>query len=327
MHNTDTSPRDKQQWVITDEHVDERLDRFLVTVMPGTSRTTVQQIITHGSVLINNQTSKSGYMLRLHDKVEIPQGALPVAEKAHELKPLAVDVDVVYEDGDLLVINKAAGMVVHPAPGHFEDTLVNALLTRYPELQDIEDDSRPGIVHRLDRDTSGLLLVARNARSQTVLAEQMKEHKITKRYLALVEGLVELDKGSIDAPIGRNPRRRQQMTITTVDGREARTHFRVLQRYTRHTLLLLELETGRTHQIRVHLQAIGHPVVGDAVYGPGNLRRGIKLKRQFLHAYQLELMHPITGVPLKFEVALPEDLQGSIVGIACMGRASPTHSY
>jgi 23S rRNA pseudouridine1911/1915/1917 synthase len=176
--------------------------------------------------------------------------------------------------------------VVHPAPGHFEDTLVNALLTRYPELQDIEDDSRPGIVHRLDRDTSGLLLVARNARSQTVLAEQMKEHKITKRYLALVEGLVELDKGSIDAPIGRNPRRRQQMTITTVDGREARTHFRVLQRYTRHTLLLLELETGRTHQIRVHLQAIGHPVVGDAVYGPGNLRRGIKLK-----------------------VALPEDLQ------------------
>jgi 23S rRNA pseudouridine1911/1915/1917 synthase len=309
MHNPDTSSLDKQQWIINDEHADERLDRFLVAVLPGTSRTAVQQIIIHGSVLVNGQTSKPGHVLRLDDNVAIPREALPEVGNIHVLKALSVELDIVYEDADLLVINKAAGMVVHPAPGHYDDTLVNALLARYPELQDIESDERPGIVHRLDRDTSGLILVARNARCQAALLEQMKEHKITKRYLALVEGIVSLDKGSIDAPIGRNPRRRQQMTITTIDSREARTHFRVLQRFERHTLLLLELETGRTHQIRVHLQAIKHPVVGDATYGPGNVRRGITLKRQFLHAYQLELAHPITGEPLKFEAPLPADLQ------------------
>ncbi len=309
MHNPDTSSLDKQQWMISDEHADERLDRFLVTALPSTSRTAVQQMIIHGSVLVNGQTSKPGHMLRLDDRVEISQESLAAAGKVHVLKASSVELDIVYKDADLLVINKAAGMVVHPAPGHYDDTLVNALLAHYPELQDIESDERPGIVHRLDRDTSGLILVARNARSQAALLAQMKEHKITKRYLALVEGIVSLDKGSIDAPIGRNPRRRQQMTITTIDSREARTHFRVLQRFERHTLLLLELETGRTHQIRVHLQAIKHPVVGDTTYGPGNVRRGIALKRQFLHAYQLELAHPITGEPLKFEAPLPGDLQ------------------
>jgi 23S rRNA pseudouridine1911/1915/1917 synthase len=309
MHNPDISSPDTQQWIINEEHVDERLDRFLVAILSGISRTTMQQIIARGSVLVNGHTSKAGHILKLGDKVEIPQESVPKVGKGRELKASSAELDIVYEDADLLVINKAAGMVVHPAPGHYDDTLVNALLAYYPELQDIESDERPGIVHRLDRDTSGLILVARNTRSQAALAEQMLDHKITKRYLALVEGVVSLDKGSIDAPIGRNPRNRQQMIITTIDSREARTHFRVLQRFDRHTLLLLELETGRTHQIRVHLQAIKHPVVGDATYGPGNARRGITLKRQFLHAYQLELMHPISGAPLKFEAPLPQDLQ------------------
>ena len=200
-------------------------------------------------------------------------------------------------------------MVVHPAPGHADDTLVNALVAHYPELQAVEGNLRPGIVHRLDRDTSGLLIVAKNVHIQAALIEQMKRHEIEKRYLALVEGNVSLDRGSIDAPIGRDPRHRQQMTITTVDSREARTHFRVLERFARHTLLLVQLETGRTHQIRVHLKAIGHPVVGDPVYGSGRMSGNIALQRQFLHAYQLRLMHPSTGKALEVEAPLPSDLQ------------------
>src|SRR6266700_3655486 len=236
MHNPDTSSLDKQQWMISDEHADERLDRFLVTALPSTSRTAVQQMIIHGSVLVNGQTSKPGHMLRLDDRVEISQESLAAAGNIHVLKALSVELDIVYEDADLLVINKAAGMVVHPAPGHYDDTLVNALLARYPALRDVEGDMRPGIVHRLDRDTSGLLMVAKDVRTQAALVEQMKQRVVVKRYLALVEGDVSLEKGSIEAPIGRDPRHRQQMAITTVESRDARTHFRVLKRYAHHTL-------------------------------------------------------------------------------------------
>jgi 23S rRNA pseudouridine1911/1915/1917 synthase len=189
---------------------------------------------------------------------------------------------------------------------------VNALLARYPDLKEVEsdqDDLRPGIVHRLDKDTSGLILIAKNARTQVALIEQMKQHKIIKRYLALVEGNMALDQGSIDAPIGRDPRHRQQMAITSTGSREARTHFRVLQRFPQHTLLLLQLETGRTHQIRVHLKAIGHPVVGDPVYGSTSTRKKVSLQRQFLHAYQLVFIHPTTGEVLELEAPLPLDLQ------------------
>ncbi len=227
-------------------------------------------------------------------------------------KAQSLPLDIVYEDEDLLIVNKVAGMVVHPAPGHSDDTLVNALLARYPALQEdmaLQEDIRPGIVHRLDKDTSGLLMVAKNKHTQAALIEQMKHHQVVKRYLALVEGMVALDKGSIDAPIGRDLRHRQQMAITATEGREARTHFRVLQRFMRHTLLLLQLETGRTHQIRVHLQAIGHPVVGDVVYGSGKMPQGIHLQRQFLHTYQLSFKHPSTGAMVEFEAPLPLDLQ------------------
>ncbi len=285
----------------------QRLDRYLASVLDGMSRTKVQQLIAEEAILVNGSPSKPGYALRTGDEIQL--FSLKRNNRAGTVKPRQFPLDVVYEDRDLLVVNKAAGMVVHPAAGHHDDTLVNALLTRYPDMQKDGADQRPGIIHRLDKDTSGLIIIAKNAATQAALMEQMKHHEIVKRYLALVEGVVALDQGSIDAPIGRNPRHRQQMAITAKGSREARTHFRILERFTRHTLLLLELETGRTHQIRVHLKAIGHPVAGDPIYGSRSGTRGLTLKRQFLHAYQIKFIHPITGATLELEAALPDDLQ------------------
>lgn len=297
---------DMQTHSIQEDEAGQRLDRFIVSILPNISRSTVQTMITEGLVLLNGHASKPGYMLRIGDRVKISE--LRPKQLPSKAQPLDLPLDIIYEDQDLLVVNKPTGLVVHPAPGHAEDTLVNALVARYPSLQSVEDDLRPGIVHRLDKDTSGLIIIAKNTQTQTALLDQMKEHEIIKRYLALVEGVVSLDQGSIDAPIGRNPRHRQQMAIMAAGSREAITHFRVLQRFNRHTLLLLQLETGRTHQIRVHLKAIGHPVVGDPVYGSGNVRGNQGLKRQFLHAYQLVFKHPRTGVLLELEAPLPNDL-------------------
>jgi 23S rRNA pseudouridine1911/1915/1917 synthase len=306
---SETTSKERQTWNVQPEQVGQRLDRYLVPLLGNLSRTTIQHLIDDASVLVNGRTSKPGYVLRDADAVQVIQTLPSLSQK---VSAQALPLDIIYEDEDLLIVNKAAGMVVHPAPGHSDDTLVNALLARYPAMQEdmeLEDDVRPGIVHRLDKDTSGLLIVAKNKQTQAALIEQMKQHEVVKRYQALVEGLVALDKGSIDAPIGRDMRHRQQMTITALEGREALTHFRVLQRFARHTLLLLQLETGRTHQIRVHLQAIGHPVVGDTVYGSGRLLHGVHLERQFLHAFQLSFKHPTTGAMLEFEAPLPHDLQ------------------
>ncbi len=308
MYNLNQTPSsESQRWTVQPEQVGTRLDRYLTSTLSNLSRTASQQLVTEGAVLVNGRPSKSGYNLRENDEVSILRVVSSVAQK--ELVPQTIPLDIVYEDADLLVINKAAGMVVHPAAGHQDDTLVNALLAYYPELQSNEEDMRPGIVHRLDRDTSGLIIVAKNLHTQAALIDLMKLHKVEKRYIALVEGIVSLDKGSIDAPIGRDPRHRQQMAITVVEGREARTHFKVLERFARHTLLLLQLETGRTHQIRVHLKAIGHPVVGDEVYSSGNIKQNRKLQRQFLHAYQLRFIHPSTGKVIELEAPLPLDLQ------------------
>jgi 23S rRNA pseudouridine1911/1915/1917 synthase len=308
MHNPDSSSADsKRTWKIQPEEAGQRLDRYLVSILQNLSRTAVQQMITGGEILVNGVVSKPGYMLRNGDEVRALRSR-PESQQGI-IQPSRRPLDIVYEDPDLLVVNKAAGVVVHPAPGHHDDTLVNALLAYYPDLKEVGTELRPGIVHRLDKDTSGLVIVAKNTRTQAALMEQMRRHKIVKRYLALVEGVVALDSGSIDAPIGRDIRHRQQMAITTVRSREARTHFRVLERFSRHTLLLLQLETGRTHQIRVHLKAIGHPVAGDPVYGTGSTIRGVELDRQFLHAYQLKFTHPITSVPVELEAPLPNDLR------------------
>ncbi len=289
----------------------QRLDRYLASMLEGISRTRAQELIADGAVQVNGSSSKASYVLRAGDTVQV-SGTLHKPEVS-TLKPLHQPLDIVYEDDDLLVVNKAAGMVVHPAAGHADDTLVNALLAYCPALRGMGEgagEQRAGIVHRLDKDTSGLIMVAKNMRTQAALREQMKRHEVVKRYLALVEGNVELDQGSIDAPIGRDRRNRQQMAITAVDSREARTHFRVLQRFPHgHTLLLLQLETGRTHQIRVHLKAIGHPVVGDSVYGSGSRQQGFTLNRQFLHASQLKFTHPTTKVLLELEAPLPDDLR------------------
>ena len=307
MHNPETSSSHQiYRWHITGEHVGLRLDRFLVSMLDTISRTTIQQLISNGDVLVNGRSSKSGYTLREGDEIHVQQ--LTLRQSTSDPIPQSLPLDIVYEDDDLWVVNKQAGMVVHPAPGHSHDTLVNALLAYYPDLQDVEGE-RPGIVHRLDRDTSGLIIVAKNLRTQSALIEQMKRHEIIKRYLALVEGVVSLDHGSIDAPIGRDPRNRQKMAIMATGSRDAVTHFRVLERFHRHTLLLLQLETGRTHQIRVHLQAIGHPVFGDPTYGSGHAHATILLHRQFLHAYQLIFTHPATGQLLELEVPLPSDLE------------------
>jgi 23S rRNA pseudouridine1911/1915/1917 synthase len=287
----------------------QRLDRYLTSTLDDISRTGVQQLIAGGSVFVNGRPGKASYALRVDDTVQVSRVSPPGSQSSN-LQPLSYTLDIVYEDPDLLVVNKAAGMVVHPAPGHTADTLVNALLAYRPELRDVGGEQRPGIIHRLDKDTSGLIIVAKNTRTLAALTEQMQRHEVVKRYLALVVGSMPLDQGSIDAPIGRDPRHRQQMAITAVGSREARTHFRVLQRFPHgHSLLLLQLETGRTHQIRVHLKAIGHPIVGDPVYGPGRKGQGLTLKRPFLHAYQLQFTHPITNVVQELEAPLPADLQ------------------
>jgi 23S rRNA pseudouridine1911/1915/1917 synthase len=306
MFNPDVTIRDDAHtYTIGEGEAGQRIDRYIASLLGNVSRTSVQQLIVDGGVLVNGHTSKPGYLLRVGDEVCIVQSTLKSTGNA---KPRMLPLDIVYEDEDLLVVNKAAGMVVHPSPGHVDDTLVNAVLAHYPGLQHVES-LRPGIVHRLDRDTSGLIIVAKNARTQSALIGQMKRHEIVKRYLALVEGVVSIDDGSIDAPIGRDPRHRQQMAVTATGSREARTHFCVLERFQRHTLLLLQLETGRTHQIRVHLKAISHPVVGDPVYGSGNTRGYLSLNRQFLHAFQLTFTHPATGKVLELQAPLPEDLK------------------
>ena len=304
MHNLNTAQ--SHTWNISEELIGMRLDRFLVSRLEAVSRTTIQHMISSEEVLVNDKASKPGYALRLGDEIRIMSVAPKVTSGSAIPQPLPLDI--VYEDADLVVVNKQAGMVVHPSYGHTDDTLLNALLAYYPLLQEEGEGERPGIVHRLDRDTSGLIIVAKNLRTQAALIEQMKRHEITKRYLALVEGNVSLDHGSIDAPIGRDPRNRQKMAITATGSRNAITHFRVLERFARHTLLLVHLETGRTHQIRVHLQAIGHPVVGDPVYGSGHAHPNIQLQRQFLHAFQLRFTHPVTGELLELEAPLPPDL-------------------
>ena len=292
---------------IQEDEAGIRLDRYLTTKLSDNSRTAIQQLIEAGEVLVNGHTSKPGYSLKMGDQVSAHSPGLH--DKATSITPRLLPLDIIYEDEDMLVVNKAAGMVVHPAPGHHDDTLLNALAAYCPDIVKQDSGLRPGIIHRLDKETSGLIIIAKNAAVHSILAGQMNRHEIVKRYLALVEGVVALDQGSIDAPIGRNLRDRQKMAITAVRSKEARTHFRVLERFNEHTLLLLELETGRTHQIRVHLKAIGHPIVGDPVYGSGKSNRGFILKRQFLHAYQLKFTHPTTGEVVNFEAPLPEDLQ------------------
>jgi 23S rRNA pseudouridine1911/1915/1917 synthase len=294
----------------------QRLDHALAVALPGTSRTRVRAAIEAERVHINGKPAKASLRLEEGMRIDVlPAAALPdrqldqtLKRNSSSLSRPSVPLRVVYEDDDLLVVDKPAGMVVHSAPGHEGVTLVDEVREHVGELW-TADDSRPGIVHRLDKDTSGLLVVAKNPATHAALADQMKARTTVKRYLALVEGRMTVPEGVIDASIGRDPRNRQRMAVVRAGspgGREARTRFRTL-RYTRgRTLLEVQLETGRTHQIRVHLAAIHHPVVGDGTYGQSALLP--QPPRQFLHAAHLEFVHPSSHEWVAFDSPLPPDL-------------------
>ncbi len=293
----------------------ERLDRYLAAHL-DVSRSRLEQLITSGQVTVNGRVEKKRYQAKSGDTIRV---AVPPPEPSSAL-PEAIPLDIVYEDEDLLVVNKPAGLVVHPAPGHRSGTLVNALLHQVSDLSGIGGVLRPGIVHRLDRDTSGLMIVAKNDDAHRRLSAALKQRRIRRRYLVAAWGHLAEDAMTVDAPIGRHPGERKRMAVVE-EGRRAVTHFRRLQRWRAADLLTAELETGRTHQIRVHLLQLGHPVVGDAVYGVGRERgfsgpeRGWaaslarRTTRQFLHAAYLDFAHPRTGAELAFEAPLPPDLQ------------------
>jgi 23S rRNA pseudouridine1911/1915/1917 synthase len=301
----------------TREHAGERLDRFLAEQLPELTRSQVKRLIDDGQVSICGTAIKAGLKLRGDETVRIflpePEPVAAVAE--------AIPLTVLYEDSHLIVIDKPAHMVVHPAPGHRDGTLVNALLHHCRDLSGIGGMLRPGIVHRLDKDTSGVMVATKDDRTHQQLARQFKAHTIRRCYRALVYGLVQGQQGTIDQAIGRHPAQRLKMSSSTRCGRRAVTHWRVLRRYDRDRLTLLDLtlETGRTHQIRVHLAEMNLPVVGDPLYGSTRLAKGLAdprlrklvehLDRQFLHAWQLGFMHPESGAELEFRAAMPEELQ------------------
>jgi 23S rRNA pseudouridine1911/1915/1917 synthase len=303
------------------EAAGRRLDHWLAGQPPQLSRSQVQRLMDRGLVMINGRLGRPSSRLQAGDLIEM---TVPPPEEIG-LEPEPIPLDIVYEDDDLLVVNKSAGLVVHPAAGHRRGTLVNALLDHCPDIPGIGGCLRPGIVHRLDKDTSGLLLVSKTDLAHQGLAAQLKTRLIKRRYLALVHGEVRPDRGLIDAPLGRDPRDRKRIAVVD-GGREARTHYRVRERLPGYTLLDVELETGRTHQIRVHLAYAGHPVAGDPVYGrrrrrttqapaspgrlqpdghPGGRRLPLNLPGQALHAYRIAFTHPRTGQPLAFEAPLP----------------------
>ena len=279
----------------------ERADAFLARSVEGLTRSAAQRLLEEGAVTRNGRPLKKNDKTTPGDRLEI---TLPAPEPV-DVVPQNIPLDVVYEDGDVIVVNKPVGMVVHPAPGHPDGTLVNALLYHCgTSLSGINRALRPGIVHRIDRDTSGLIIAAKNDRAHVALAEQLQDHSLARVYEAVVHGNFREDEGIVDAPIGRHPIDRKKMTIDRKDGRRAVTHWTVLGRYNGFTHIQCRLETGRTHQIRVHMASMGHPLLGDTVYGSKKPHPG--LAGQCLHAQKLRFVHPATGLPVELECPLPQ---------------------
>ncbi len=289
-----------KQFFASENDAGERLDASAAK-RAGLSRQYVKKLIDAGDVKVNGKTVKASYKLKAGDEVAI---RLPEAEPTAVL-PEDIPLDIVYEDADLLVVNKPSGMVVHPAPGHSGGTLVNALLYHTKDLSGINGELRPGIVHRIDRDTSGLLVVAKNDIAHRGLAAQLSEHAMDRQYRAVVCGVVAAERGTVNMPIGRHPKDRVRMAAVE-GGKPAVTHFEVVERYERFTQMIFHLETGRTHQIRVHMAQIGHPVAGDPLYG-GDRRLSFHTEGQCLHAEVLGFIHPTTGEHMRFTAPLPED--------------------
>lgn len=282
-----------------EEEVLERLDTYLSKRISDISRSEVKKLIKSGNVLVNGKTKKPKYLLTIGDciVVEIPEA------QSYDILPQNIPLDIVYEDDDIAVINKPQGMIVHPAPGIYSDTLVNALLYRFKNLSTIGGEMRPGIVHRLDKDTSGLIIIAKNDYSHIELSKRLKMRDMKREYIALVKGVLTQEKGVIDEPIGRNPKDRKKMAVVQTNSKTATTYYEVLERFYNFTLVKMNLETGRTHQIRVHFSYINHPIVGDPTYSHNNK---FNLDGQLLHSISVGFIHPRTGKYMEFSTDIPE---------------------
>lgn len=277
----------------------ERIDKYLSSKLDDSfSRAKIQKLIDEELILVNDKVIKSSYKVSNGDVILITD-----KEEDMSVKPEKMDIDIVYEDDDVMVINKKSGVVVHPAPGNYSGTLVNGLMYLSKDLSHVNGEFRPGIVHRIDKDTSGLLIVAKNDKAHRILAEELKEKKIKRKYIALVSGVINHDIGEIDAPIGRDQSDRKKMCVTSTNSKDAITHFRVLERYKNASLIECELETGRTHQIRVHMKYINHPVINDPVYGKNNHGEF----GQLLHAKEITFTHPTTKEVMTFSCEVPEE--------------------
>lgn len=297
---------EERKFEVEEEKAGQRLDKYLADVLSEVSRSYLQKLIREGGILQNGKPAKAGAKLGSKDvlTVTLPEAVEP------EICPEALPLDILYEDRDVILINKPKGMVVHPSAGHYTGTLVNGLLYHCKEeLSGINGVLRPGIVHRIDKDTTGVLIACKNDRAHNALAEQLKAHTITRRYRAVVWGRLGEDEGTVNAPIGRHPTERKKMAVVRTGGKEAVTHYRVLERFSDCTYIECRLETGRTHQIRVHMASIGHPLLGDVVYGRQKERTPIALEGQTLHAMVLGFVHPSTGEYMEFEAPLPEYFQ------------------
>lgn len=289
-----------KEFIVKDDEVGKRIDSYLSNKDDEISRVAVQRLIKNDKILVNGKSTKASYKVQKNDSIKVEE------EKPKEisLKPQDIPVEIIYEDKDIIVVNKPKGMVVHPANGNPDGTLVNSLMSICKDsLSGIGGEIRPGIVHRLDKDTSGVIVVAKNDKAHINLSEQIKNHKVEKTYIALVKGVVKANEATIDMPIGRSTKDRKKMAVTKT-GKNAITHFKVIKRFHNYTLLEVKIETGRTHQIRVHLSQIGYPIVGDTTYSNGKNEWGIK--GQCLHAKSLKFKHPITGKEMFLEAKMPE---------------------
>ncbi len=298
------------------DDIGNRLDRCVAAYLDGCSRNRVGDLIRSGCVRVNNTQKKSSYCVKPGDDIT---GRIPPPETI-DLQPEPLNIEILYEDKDIIVVNKAAGMVVHPAPGHMSGTMANALLYHCPDIQGTGGETRPGIVHRLDKDTSGVIVVAKNQNAHIKLSRQFEKRTIHKEYMTIVYGDVKPDAGRIERPIGRHPADRTRMAVIDGEkGRHALTFWQVKRRFEGLTMLAVILKTGRTHQIRVHCASMHHPIVGDTVYGSSKVFRNFKTrpqiltslkatKRQMLHAHRMTLDHPVSGASLSFEAPLPEDM-------------------
>ena len=289
---------DQFEWIVNESQHKERLDKVVSQLIPDYSRSYLQSLIEQGAICVNDIEVSSNTKVKLNDviTVEIPE------KQELNIQAQAMDLDILYEDHDVIVVNKPKGLVVHPGAGNWDHTLVNGLLAHCTDLSGINGVTRPGIVHRIDKDTSGCLVVAKNDTAHHSLSEQLQAHTLKRTYLALVHGVIPHQLGKIEAPIGRDPKDRQKMTVTSMNAKEAVTHFKVVERYKDMTLVECQLETGRTHQIRVHFEYIGYPLVGDPKYAK---RSTLETQGQMLHAQKIEFVHPTTHKAMAFEAKAP----------------------